>query len=697
MQDIFGKLNDEQKAAVRHIEGPVLINAGAGSGKTRVLTSRIALLLYNGVPAERILALTFTKKAAKEMKDRIALMVGDSCRGLNMGTFHSVFISFLRPYAESLGYPYGFTIYDEEDSLALLKGCTEEVLFGGEKAKKGDKEESEQRKKMMAHYKPSSVKSRISLAKNNLITAEDYASDPGICAEDTRANRPSLAKIYLLYQQRLKESGVMDFDDILLNMELLLKDNRYALNDFGHRFDYILVDEYQDTNTVQYSILRRLTSWNRNICVVGDDSQSIYAFRGAKIQNILNFTKDYPGCGVYKLETNYRSTRNIVDAANRLIEHNEERIQKDCVSAGEEGSPVHIVPLDTDKEEAVFVAKTIRDGNGSGISFKDFAVLYRTNAQSRALEDILLRYHIPYVIYSGTSFFERMEVRDALAYFKLIVNNKDNEAFKRAVSKPSRGIGDTTIASLTAIAQQCGLSLFETAMLPDLGYRGIKPRTAGALKEFALFIKDLSDRYPSYCADLIAKEAIEQSGLMKMYQEDKSDEGLRRKENLEEVINSVTSFVTDKNEEFVAEGVRDVASLDKYLEDMALLSNVDAAEDDKDKVALMTVHCAKGLEFNTVFVTGLEQGLFPMIRENETKPQDLEEERRLMYVAMTRAEKELYITLAESRLKYGQFSNSEPSQFIDETGLDYEDKDPGKREYGRKPFFLPQMMDFDNW
>lgn len=683
MDRILDNLNNEQRSCVLDTEGPVLINAGAGSGKTRVLTSRIALLLSKGVRPEHILALTFTKKAANEMKERIAAMVGDSCRGLCMGTFHSVFISFLRPYAESMGYPYSFTIYDEEDSLSLLKKCIEEVLFQGKK-KTGDKEEDALRKDLLNHYKPSSVKGVISLAKNNLIGAEDYASNPDILFRDSRAGRPELGKIFLLYQRRLRESGVMDFDDILLNMDTLLSTSRTALSEFSRRFDYILVDEYQDTNTVQYSILRKLTSLNDNICVVGDDSQSIYAFRGAKIANILNFKNDYPACHVYRLETNYRSTPDIVDAANLLIEHNTERIPKNCVSAQGRGKPVTLSCLDTDKDEAVHVARTIRTMTAEGHSFSDFAILYRTNSQSRALEDILLRYHIPYTIYSGTSFFERTEVRDALAYFKLIVNPKDDEAFRRAVSKPSRGIGDSTLAILAEVAARRRKSLLEASSEPDLAYMGLKPRAASALGEFTSMINDLSGRYPSYQADIIAKEALERSGLLKMYQDDKTDEGQQRLRNLEETINSVCSFVDDKTKD------GESATLDKYLEDMALLSNADTGDDnDRNKVSLMTVHCSKGLEFDTVFVTGLEQGLFPMIRESETAPQDLEEERRLMYVAMTRARRELHLTMADSRLRYGRFTDCEPSQFLDEAGM-YRDT-----EEDIPAFELPAWEDLD--
>lgn len=668
IQGIFESLNDEQKAAVLHIEGPVLINAGAGSGKTRVLTSRIAYLLSRGVPSDRILSLTFTKKAAGEMKSRIRSMVGDSAQGLVMGTFHSVFIGFLRPYAGRLGYPSNFTVYDEEDSEGLLRKCIEEVLFGPDKPAKGDKEESEQRKKTLQHYRTSAVKSRISLAKNNLINAEAYLNDPEIQNVDARMQRPALGKIYELYQQRMLRSGVMDFDDILLNMDTLLKQHKDALWDFGGRFDYILVDEYQDTNTVQYSILRSLTVQNRNICVVGDDSQSIYAFRGAKIRNILSFKQDYPGCGIYKLETNYRSTRCIVGAANRLIAHNFERIPKECISAGYQGESVEAVKLSTDREESRFVVDRITEGIRSGLHWRDHAVLYRTNSQSRSLEDALLRARIPYVIYSGTSFFDRQEVRDALSWFKLIVNGRDDEAFLRAIQRPSRGIGESTLTLLRQIASKDGKSLLEVCGRTDLGYAGVKPKALQSLREIHALVNDLSGRYCAYDADVIARQAIEESGLRKFYAEDKTEEGERRRQNVEEVLNSVVSFVQDKRAEYLAEGITDeVPSLDKYLEDMALLSNADTGGDaDDDKVSLMTVHCAKGLEFPTVFVTGLEEGLFPMIRDGESNPEDLEEERRLMYVAMTRAGKKLYLTNTDTRLRYGQYSDNKPSRFLGE-------------------------------
>lgn len=667
--ELMQGLNPQQKAATKQLDGPVLINAGAGSGKTRVLTGRIALLLLKGAEPSRILALTFTKKAAREMKDRIQAMAGDQARYLVMGTFHSVFIGFLRQWAPAIGYPEGFTIYDEEDSRACLKECISTVLFGPDTAKP-DKEESARRRAILEHYRPNDIKGIISMAKNNLIGPDAYAADTDRTNLDSYHKRPRTKDIYRAYQQKLFSSGVMDFDDILVNMDSLLAYNRAALDDFCSRFDHILVDEYQDTNLVQYDVLRRMTLRNHNICVVGDDSQSIYAFRGAKLDNILNFQRDYPECRTFRLEVNYRSSADIVNAANRLIAHNTRRLPKQCVSAAGAGEPVEIIEADDEKDEAAFITETVRAGLAAGKTYSDFAVLYRTNAQSRTIEDIFMRNRIPYVIFSGTSFFERAEVRDALSYFKLIVNNNDDEAFKRCVAVPARGFGKTSLDALKEIASKKRLPLFQAARLPDLEALGMKKKAAEAVKAFTDYISGYTKLYPAYAADHLAKEVLESSGLLDHYKADTSEEGRQRVRNLEEVINSVASFAADKLRELRAESgpgeVAVVPSIDVYLEDMTLLSNADTASDTDDKVSLMTAHSSKGLEFPTVFVTGLEEGLFPLCREGQLSEAELEEERRLMYVAMTRAKEKLYVSYTLTRYKYGHSEKNTPSLFLTE-------------------------------
>lgn len=659
--NILDNLNDEQKRAVTRTEGPVLINAGAGSGKTRVLTSRIALLMRRGVPPERILALTFTKKAAGEMKDRIYRMTGYSTHGLCMGTFHSVFIKFLRDYAQHLGYPQGFTIYDEDDSESCLKECINEVLYGEDwktMKKMLPEDKLNELKKAENRYKPKSVQSRISLAKNNLISALQYANDKTILAEDRKARRELLYKIFLLYQKRLKAAGVMDFDDILINTDYLLKKYPEALEDLGHRFDYILVDEYQDTNYAQYSVLRSLTKYNDNICVVGDDSQSIYAFRGAQIENILNFEKDFPDCRTFKLETNYRSTDQIVEAANNIIAHNSVRLPKDCHSAGKKGDYVKTVETATDKGEAQYIAAVICDEvDKRGRSYNEFAILYRTNAQSRALEDILLRAQVPYTIYSGVSFFARMEIKDLLSFFKLAVNCNDNEAFKRAVARPSRGIGNTAVSTLEVMSHRNNTSLFATASGAELALSGLKPRSIQKMSEFVQMIggfREVALHQDAYSA---AKWIAAHSGILEMYAGDTSEEGKRRTENLEELLNNISSF----NDDWKAEYGKD-ATLAEYLEDMTLLSNADTGDGNDDKVSLMTVHCAKGMEYPFVFVTGMEETIFPGVSA-KTK-EDLEEERRLFYVAVTRAKEKLFVTHAQQRYRFGKKEDQEPSRFL---------------------------------
>lgn len=637
-------LNEEQRRAVECVDGPVLIVAGAGSGKTRVLTSRIAYILASGVEASRILALTFTKKAAGEMKSRIADMVGfHTARRLVMGTFHSVFVRFLREYAASLGYPERFTIYDTSDSTSAVKACIKELGLD-------DK-----------IYKPKDVLSRISMAKNNLVTVQGYRNNAELMVSDSHSRKPRMCDLYELYQKKLKTAGVMDFDDILLNINYLLRDNKDALAAISDRFSYIMVDEYQDTNYAQYLILKKLAQFHHNICVVGDDSQSIYAFRGAKIENILNFKKDYPECHIFRLERNYRSTTTIVDAANSLIEHNDGRIPKKCYAVGGAGDKIKLLKAYTEQDEAVsIVSEIISRMRQEQCRYKDFAILYRTNSQSRVLEEQLRRRNIPYMIYSGNSFFDRAEVKDMMAYFKLVVNPSDDESFRRVVNKPARGIGDTTFRLVESAAAAAGVPLFEAAL------------KVAKVVPFCTMIKGLSEMVSTTDAHELAVMIAEKSGLYASYKADTSIEGLSRVSNLDELLNSVSSFIEER--EMEAEGADEplgTVTLDDFLENVSLLSNVDVSEGDEDnKVALMTVHSAKGLEFPYVFVAGMEENLFPSLSMLATK-QNLEEERRLFYVAVTRAGKALSLSFAGTRMRNGKHESNSPSRFIKEIDPSY--------------------------
>ena len=664
---IFEGLNSEQRKAVACVEGPVLIVAGAGSGKTRVLTCRIAHILEQGCEPDRILALTFTKKAAGEMKERIAMMVGErKARRLYMGTFHSVFVRFLREYAGFLGYPSSFTIYDASDSVSAVKACIKELGLDDKL------------------YKPKEVLGRISMAKNNLVTADRYRSNPTAVMNDTRAKKPRICDIFTLYARRCKESGVMDFDDILVNMNILLRDNREALEDIAGRFSYILVDEYQDTNYAQYLILNRLGQFHRNVCVVGDDSQSIYAFRGAKIENILSFRKDYPDCNVFRLERNYRSTKVIVEAANSLIAKNENRIPKECYAVGDSGEKIRLVKSYTEQEEAVLITSGIMDRmREERAQYQDFAVLYRTNSQSRAIEEALRRRNIPYMIYSGNSFFERAEIKDMMAYFKLVVNPHDDESFKRAVNKPARGIGDTSMEALASAARAHGVSLFRAVFAPDLPEHGLKNAAIVKLRAFCGMIDNLAAKASSTDALVLAQRIADDSGLYAFFKADTSVEGMSRTSNVEELINSVAQFVEDRHNEYLAEleyAAEDstldneppVVSLGEFLENISLLSSVDLAdeEDTNNKVALMTVHSAKGLEFPYVYIAGMEENLFPsggML----ASASDIEEERRLFYVAITRAKKAVEISFAATRMRNGRHESHAPSRFIREIDPKY--------------------------
>ena len=668
---ILEGLNSEQRNAVSCVDGPVLIVAGAGSGKTRVLTSRIAYILAEkDLDPSRILALTFTKKAASEMKERIALMVGErKARRLYMGTFHSVFIRFLREFSESLGYPSAFTIYDTSDSVSAIKACLKELQLD-------DKV-----------YKPKDVLSRISMAKNNLVTPAAYRRNDNALQNDAAAKKPRIVDVYDLYAYKCKMAGVMDFDDILLNMNILLRDNPAALESIAGRFDYIMVDEYQDTNFAQYLILKKLSQFHKNICVVGDDSQSIYAFRGAKIENILNFKKDYPEHHIFRLEQNYRSTRVIVDAANSLIAKNSARIPKECYSMGEQGEKIRLIQAYTEQEEAVLIASGILSRiQSERAEYQDFAILYRTNAQSRALEEALRRRNLPYMIYSGNSFFERAEVKDMMAYFKLVVNINDDESFKRIVNKPARGIGDTSLSALTAAASNHKTSLFKAAFSEDLEQFGLKQAAIKKIREFCNMIGSLTLKANEMNAHDIAKKIADESGLYMFFKMDTSIEGQSRTANVEELVDSIKLFIEEKHGEYIEElqaegqlsdGVElaesdfPVVTLGDYLENASLLSAVDVSdEESSNKIALMTVHSSKGLEFPYVFVVGLEENIFPsggwLASESE-----IEEERRLFYVAMTRAKKTVAFSFTQTRMRNGKHESNSPSRFLYEIDPTY--------------------------
>ena len=671
MSAILEDLNREQRQAVESVEGPVLIVAGAGSGKTRVLTSRIAYMIEKGTDPSRILALTFTKKAAGEMKERIGAMVGErKARRICMGTFHSVFIRFLREFADTIGFPPAFTIYDTGDSVSAVKACLKQLGLDDKL------------------YKPKEVLARISKAKNDLVTPTPYANGAGGYRDDDRLHKkPEIYRVYQAYCQMCRQAGVMDFDDILLYMNILLRGNADALASIAGRFDAILVDEYQDTNMAQYLILRKLAAGHRNLCVVGDDSQSIYAFRGAKIENILNFRKDFPEAKTFRLERNYRSTRNIVNAANTLIAKNEGRIPKQCVSMGEEGEKIRLVRAYTELEEGALIASAILQRmHEDHAAYEDFAILYRTNAQSRALEEQLRKRNIPYVIYSGNSFFERAEVKDMMAYFKLAANTRDDESFKRAVNKPARGIGDTSLSALAAAAQAHGTSLYGAASAEDLETFGLRSAAVGKIRSFCSMIAKVADTLEQTDAYTAAKALASDSGLYFFYKSDNTIEGQARAANVQELLDSVAGYVEEVQGDFrnamvedgkyadpseVPEAELPLVTLPEFLENISLLSNVDVAEDEtSNKVALMTAHSAKGLEFPYVFVAGMEENLFPSGGWMLTEP-ELEEERRLFYVAITRAKKAVTLSFAQTRMRNGKHENNAPSRFLREIAPQY--------------------------
>lgn len=644
--DLLNDLNDAQRAAVEYIDGPSLVIAGAGSGKTRVLTYKIAYLLSQGMKPWSIMALTFTNKAAREMKERIGKLVGDDlAQHLYMGTFHSIFSRILRAEAEHIGFNNNFTIYDESDSRSLLKAIIKEMGLD-------DKV-----------YKPAAVHARISMAKNNLVTAEAYDSDPGILEQNKRAKMPAIGKIYVAYVQRCRQANAMDFDDLLMLTFQLFRDHEEIRQKYAGRFDYILVDEYQDTNHVQMSIVMQLCKEKLRVCAVGDDSQSIYSFRGANIDNILNYQKQLPGTQLFKLEQNYRSTQTIVEAANSLIHHNRNQIQKEVFSKNDKGEKIQYKPAYSDKEEALIVAKNIqRIKRQDDCGYDQFAILYRTNAQSRSFEEEFRKQGIPYRIYGGLSFYQRKEIKDIIAYFRLVANPDDEEAFKRIINYPARGIGATTVMKIADCAHQNQVSFWEVIGNVEHYGLNVNKGTQTKLEIFRLLISSFIDRSHSLDVYELGDAIIRESRISEDIMSGKNADDLARQENLEEFLSGMQTFVAGRQEE----GRMDEAYLTDYLQDVALLTDADSeGEKDEPRVSLMTIHAAKGLEFATVFVVGLEENIFPSPLA-AISVRELEEERRLLYVAITRAEKHCILTNAKNRFRYGKMEFDNPSRFIDE-------------------------------
>ena len=644
--DLLNDLNDAQRAAVEYIDGPSLVIAGAGSGKTRVLTYKIAYLLSQGMKPWSIMALTFTNKAAREMKERIGKLVGgDLAQHLYMGTFHSIFSRILRAEAEHIGFNNNFTIYDESDSRSLLKAIIKEMGLD-DKA-----------------YKPAAVHARISMAKNNLVTAEAYDSDPAILEQNKRAKMPAIGKIYVAYVQRCRQANAMDFDDLLMLTFQLFRDHEEIRQKYAGRFDYILVDEYQDTNHVQMSIVMQLCKEKLRVCAVGDDSQSIYSFRGANIDNILNYQKQLPGTQPLKREQNYRSTQTIVEAANSLIHHNRNQIQKEVFSKNDKGEKILYKPAYSDKEEALIVAKNIqRIKRQDDCGYDQFAILYRTNAQSRSFEEEFRKQGIPYRIYGGLSFYQRKEIKDIIAYFRLVANPDDEEAFKRIINYPARGIGATTVMKIADCAHQNQVSFWEVIGNVEHYGLNVNKGTQTKLEKFRLLISSFIDRSHTLDVYELGDAIIRESRISEDIMSGKNADDLARQENLEEFLSGMQTFVAGRQEE----GRMDEAYLTDYLQDVALLTDADSeGEKDEPRVSLMTIHAAKGLEFATVFVVGLEENIFPSPLA-AISVRELEEERRLLYVAITRAEKHCILTNAKNRFRYGKMEFDNPSRFIDE-------------------------------
>lgn len=681
--DLFEGLNSAQKAAVECTEGPSLIIAGAGSGKTRVLTCRVAHILEGDCRPGQVLALTFTKKAAGEMKERVAQLVGErKARWIQMGTFHSIFIRFLREYASLLAYPANFTIYDQSDSRSVIKQCIKELALDEK------------------NYKPALVQSIISMAKNSLVTVSGYRADVGNMERDRAARRPRLSEVYELYQKKCLAAGAMDFDDILLQMNILLLRFPEACESIRSRFRYILVDEYQDTNHAQYMILRRLAEPHHNICVVGDDSQSIYGFRGARIENILRFKKDYPEAREFRLEQNYRSTQTIVEAAGSLIAHNERRLRKKCFSLGEEGEKIGVIKAYTESEEAHLVASSIVERiYAAKAPYDAFAILYRTNAQSRAFEEALRKRNLPFRIYGGHAFYERAEIKDMLAYFKLVVNPRDDESFHRVVNVPARGIGDTSIERLSAAAAAAGCPLYNAPLLENekLHAAGLKDAAITKLRNFVAQMESLAGKSETADCYELALDIGNLSGYLAALRAETSPEGLARFENVEELFSSIKEYSEEEAEmrqilsQDGEQPVVRIVTLNDYLENIYMLSEAekdDTQDPDREqtnKIVLMTVHAAKGLEFPYVYIAGMEENLFPSESMNDT-PDKIEEERRLFYVALTRAEKAVTVSYAQNRRKWGSTETTRPSRFLREIDRQYYAVEPDSDANRYDPF-----------
>ena len=644
--DLLKDLNEAQRAAVEYIDGPSLVIAGAGSGKTRVLTYKIAYLLSQGMKPWSIMALTFTNKAAREMKERIGKLVGnDLAQHLYMGTFHSIFSRILRAEAEHIGFNNNFTIYDESDSRSLIKAIVKEMGLDDKK------------------YKPAAVHAKISMAKNNLMSAAAYESDAAIFEQNKRAQMPEVGKIFVAYVQRCKQANAMDFDDLLTLTYQLFREHEDIRHKYAARFDYVLVDEYQDTNHVQMSIVMQLCQEKQRVCAVGDDSQSIYSFRGANIDNILNYQRQFQGTRLFKLEQNYRSTQTIVEAANSLIKHNRNQIPKDVFSENAKGEKILYKPAYSDKEEAVIVAKDVkRIRREDGCQYSDFAILYRTNAQSRSFEEEFRKQGIPYRIYGGLSFYQRKEIKDIIAYFRLVANPDDEEAIKRIINYPARGIGATTVLKIADCAHQNQVSFWEVIGAPEQYGLAVNKGAMNKLETFRLLISSFIERAQTTDVYELGDAIIKESGISQDIMSGKDADDLARQENLEEFLSGMSAFVEERREE----GRFDELFLQDYLQDVALLTDADSDGDkDEPRVSLMTVHAAKGLEFPTVFVVGLEENIFPSPL-SAASLRELEEERRLLYVAITRAEKHCILTNAKNRWRYGKMEFDNPSRFIDE-------------------------------
>ncbi len=668
--DYLDGLNEPQRKAVLHTQGPLMIIAGAGSGKTRVLTQRIAHLIYHGIEPFRIMALTFTNKAAGEMRHRIEKNVGNDAKNLWMGTFHAIFAKLLRFEATKIGFNSNFTIYDTDDSKSLLKSIIKELNLDDKL------------------YKPNIVLGRISNAKNNLISFQEYNENPIYMADDIAYQRPEIGRIYKIYQERALKANAMDFDDILFNTNILFREHLDILYKYQHKFQYLLIDEFQDTNLSQYLIVKKLSSVHQNICVVGDDAQSIYSFRGANIQNILNFEKDYPELTTIRLEQNYRSTNTIVQAANSLIEKNRMQLKKHVWTDNEDGALIKVMKAMSDSEEGRIVADTIfEEKNNYQLKNSDFAILYRTNAQSRSLEEALRKMNIKYKIIGGLSFYQRKEIKDLIAYLRYSINHSDEEAFKRIINLPKRGIGDATIAKLVVLAYENNLTIWD--ILNNIS-KYATGRSLGALEAFADLVKSFQIAVEKKDAYTAASEIAKNSGLLRELYDDKTVEGLSRYENVQSLLNGIKEF-TDNPE-------NEDKSLASFLQEISLLTSIDNDKDtDGDKVTMMTIHAAKGLEFKYVFVVGLEEDLFPSQMMLQSR-NDLEEERRLFYVAITRAEKQLYLTYANTRYQFGRLKECEPSRFLEEIDTKFlkQEKNKGKSSYTNNNSFVKNLSPRQN-